>query len=115
MTYAKVTCRLVELTTNVVKYSTVVNEPIMDIRNRTYNGHIAALAVDFYHGDERAIPVGHFGGKQISSLYDLRRFDGLAVPGGILNHMQVHVLHSLVAGSWNLNWWYTLYVRHFKS
>ncbi|PUU73094.1 hypothetical protein B9Z19DRAFT_1095780 [Tuber borchii] len=39
------------------KYSTVANEPIEDILDRTHNGQIAALSTDFCSGSQSAIPV----------------------------------------------------------
>ncbi|KAG0133657.1 hypothetical protein HOY82DRAFT_604033 [Tuber indicum] len=51
-----------------------------DIHDGIYNGHIASLAVGFSGGDRRAITVEYFGGKLIASLFDLERYDGLAVP-----------------------------------
>jgi len=60
------------------KYSTVANEPIKDILDRTHNRHITELSTDFYGGDQRAIPVAeHFGGRPITSLDYIERIAGL--------------------------------------
>ncbi|KAJ2451175.1 fatty acid synthase alpha subunit Lsd1, partial [Coemansia sp. RSA 2424] len=46
------------------RYSTIVNEPVKDILDGIYHGHIAALLIRNYDGDAASVPVVEYVGTQ---------------------------------------------------
>ncbi|KAJ2890915.1 fatty acid synthase alpha subunit Lsd1, partial [Coemansia aciculifera] len=50
------------------RYSTVVNEPVKDILDGVYHGHIAALLSRDYNGDAASVPVVEYVGAQPQAM-----------------------------------------------
>ncbi|KAJ2909666.1 fatty acid synthase alpha subunit Lsd1, partial [Coemansia aciculifera] len=50
------------------RFSTVVNEPVKDILDGVYHGHIAALLSRDYNGDAASVPVVEFVGAQPQAM-----------------------------------------------
>ncbi|KAJ2903258.1 fatty acid synthase alpha subunit Lsd1, partial [Coemansia aciculifera] len=53
------------------RYSTVVNEPVKDILDGVYHGHIAALLSRDYNGDASSVPVVEYVGAQPQAMMAL--------------------------------------------
>ncbi|KAJ2910492.1 fatty acid synthase alpha subunit Lsd1, partial [Coemansia aciculifera] len=51
-----------------VRYSTVVNEPVKDILDGVYHGHIAALLSRDYNGNAASVPVVEYIGAQPQAI-----------------------------------------------
>ncbi|KAJ2897463.1 hypothetical protein IWW38_001711, partial [Coemansia aciculifera] len=53
------------------RFSTVVNEPVKDILDGVYHGHIAALLSRDYNGDVSSVPVVEYVGAQPQAIVEL--------------------------------------------
>ncbi|KAJ2909842.1 fatty acid synthase alpha subunit Lsd1, partial [Coemansia aciculifera] len=53
------------------RFSTVINEPVKDILDGVYHGHIAALLSRDYNGDAADVPVVEFVGAQPQAMVEL--------------------------------------------
>ncbi|KAJ2890410.1 fatty acid synthase alpha subunit Lsd1, partial [Coemansia aciculifera] len=65
------------------RYSTVVNEPVKDILDGVYHGHIAVLLSRDYNGDAASVPVVEYVGAQPQAMVEFPATVNVQVTGSV--------------------------------